>query len=204
MAACTSDTAPTPTPIPTPTASPQIAPGVAANSSALAGFFNLITNVAIVAAVLGMITFVGYLMFIEPKEYGYSINVTIRIVSVVTGFLIYFGSKAVGISIPELMLSAIATTNTLLISMVGILIPGVIGAIVGWYCVRAIQSHFEVAIRVLAIVATFVLVLFGDAYAAASASNIISKQGINLSLLPNLTFIIGLALYFTLKYIPER
>lgn len=163
----------------------------------MAFIFNLITNVLIVLAMLAMISFIGLLIFS-----GSSLQILIRILATVTGFLIYFGAKAVGLSIPSLMLSAISTTTPASIGVLGILLPGLAGMIVAWYCLKSIKKSEEVGLRLVILISTFIVVLFGDAYMASLGTAVTSQQGINVALLPNLTFTVGIALYIIFRYLP--
>jgi hypothetical protein len=57
---------------------------------------------------------------------------------------------------------------------------------------------YEIAFRVVILISAFIVTLFSDVYAA---SYTVSKTGnIDTSLLPNLTFTIGMGLYIILYY----
>jgi hypothetical protein len=162
----------------------------------VAAFFNVLTNVLIVGAVLAMIVFVAVLMF----QGGSGIEIVIRTMSAAVGFLIYVGSQAVGLSIPELMLSALSITSPGSVVVLGILFPGLAGMAVAWFCLQSIQSHRDVGARLVILISTFVVAMFGDVYVATFQTSEISQQGLNVALLPNLTFTIGMGLYFILRY----
>jgi uncharacterized protein YjbI with pentapeptide repeats len=165
----------------------------------MAIFFNVIANLLIIAGILIMIFFVGRIIFSGSSQ----LEVAIRSIAAVTGFLIYFGAKAVVLSIPQLMLSAISTTTPAAVGFLGIVVPGLAGTIVAWYCLKSIQQHEELAFRLVVLISTFIVVLFGDAYVAAVGNNGISRQGINEALLPNSAFTVGIALYIIFRYLPE-
>jgi lamin tail-like protein len=166
----------------------------------MAALFNLLTNLLIVGAVLAMIVFVAVLMF----QGGSGIEVVIRTMAAAVGFLIYAGSQAVGLSIPELMLSSIHVTNPESIVIVGVLFPGLAGMAVAWFCLQSIRKIREVGARLVILISTFVVALFGDVYVASFQTSDISQQGINVVLLPNLTFTISMGLYFILRYTKEK
>jgi hypothetical protein len=77
---------------------------------------------------------------------------------------------------------------------INVIVPAATGVLVAWYCVRNIRSDEDIAARVVILLATFVLVIFTDVYAATYRTNI-ETGSINAALMPNLTFTVGLALY---------
>jgi hypothetical protein len=118
----------------------------------------------------------------------------LRVVAMMTGFLIYFGARALGISIPDLMMASIRNAGPIVFGAINVIVPAATGVLVAWYCVRNIRSDEDIAARVVILLATFVLVIFTDVYAATYRTNI-ETGSINAALMPNLTFTVGLALY---------
>jgi len=178
-------------------------------------FFNVLANVIVVLVTLVMVAFIARLIFQRGPFIGagrsqaayrdhrrYQVEVVIRIVAALTGFLIYFGSTAVGLSIPSLMLQAISTTHPASIGVFGGVAPAAAGIIVAWYCLRTLKKSEELGLRLLVLLSTFIIVLFGDVYVASLANKELSPQGLNVSLLPNLTFTIGICLYIIFRYLP--
>lgn len=98
--------------------------------------FNIITNLLIIVAVLAMIVFIGKLIVRGSGE----LEVAVRSMAAVAGFLIYVGSAALGISIPELMLSAVSTSSPFTFGFLGIIVPGLAGTLVAWFCLQNIQQ----------------------------------------------------------------
>lgn len=157
-------------------------------------FLNAITHIIIVTGILGLFFFIGLSVHKEEKMF----EKVILIISAMIGFLIYFSCRALGITIPNLMMSAIATTNPIKMGIIAIILPGALGIAVSWYFIWCVNKSIDIAFRILILISTFILTLFGDVYAATYS---ISKFGsINTSLLPNLTFTIGMGLYFILNY----
>ena len=156
-------------------------------------FFTILTHVLIILGILGIFYFIGYLI-ISVKD---TVERILRTSALTTGFLIYYGSKLVGLSIPSFMIKAISTLNPFTIGFFGIIFPGFIGTIVAWYCVKNINKHEDVAARTVILITTFIVVLFGDVY---SVTFQFGHGYINEILLPNLTFTIGLCLYLIFKY----
>jgi hypothetical protein len=172
---------------------PEISP------SLMATFFNVLTNVLVVASALAMILFIAKLIFAAG-----SMEATIRSMAAVTGFLIYVGAEAVGLSIPSLMLEAITVTNPFSIGAVGIVLPGLAGVVVAWFLLYAVNRGTEDKYwRLVVLISTFMVTLFGDVYAetlGGTQNNAITSRGLDLALLPNLAFTIGLSLYLIMFY----
>ncbi|MBM3329983.1 MAG: hypothetical protein FJY67_11045 [Calditrichaeota bacterium] len=117
--------------------------------------------------------------------------------SAMTGFLIYYGSKALGITIPEVMMGAMSTTS-LSLAFWAFLVPSASGMLLAWYSIRCIHSGIELAYRVLILISTFILVMFIDVYKEVFGASV-DKSGLRY-LLPNLSFTISLSLYMIFKY----
>lgn len=170
------------------------------SSISMATIFNVLTNVLIVTSVLVMIFLIGRLIFGGRGE----LEVAVRSMAAVAGFLIYVGSKAVGLSIPSFMLSAISTTNPFTIGFLSIVVPGAAGVVVAWFCLMNIRRAEELGSRLVVLLSTFIVALFGDVYVATLGTEVTSEQGIDLSLLPNLTFTVGISLYIIFRYLPSK
>jgi hypothetical protein len=127
----------------------------------------------------------------------------IRTISLTTGFLIYFGSKAVGLSIPDLLIHAIKISNPYLTIFVGILLPFATGVIAAWFLQRVINKDEDFAARVIILITTFILVLFSDVYVGTFGVHQFNKE-LNAYLLPNLSFTIGISLYLIFTYKSNR
>lgn len=168
--------------------------------SLMATVFNVLTNVLIVTSVLAMIFFIGRLIFSGRGE----LEVAVRSMAAVAGFLIYVGSQAVGLSIPSFMLSAIGTASPFTVGFLGIVLPGAAGVVVAWFCLMNIRQAEELGSRLVVLLSTFIVALLGDAYVATLGTDVTSEQGIDLSLLPNLTFTVGIALYVIFRYLPSK
>jgi hypothetical protein len=80
----------------------------------------------------------------------------------------------------------------------GLILPALTGAFVAWYCLRNLHKHEDLAHRIVILISTFILFLFADVY-IASLGTLISKD-VNVSLMPNLTFTLGVSLYIIFKY----
>ncbi len=161
--------------------------------------FNVLTHVIIVLGMIGMFLFIYYMI----REEHLKLEKVIRLLAAVTGFLIYFGARATGMSIPSLMMESIKTASGVGFLLAAIVIPGGVGAVVAWYLLRALKKSDDVASRLVIMIAAFILVVFTDVYGATFAESP-GLQKLATTLVPNLTFTVGLSLYVILKYLPKR
>jgi hypothetical protein len=160
--------------------------------------FILLAHVFIVFAMLAMVIF----LWRKTWEEKHRLEKLIRFFAVVTGFLVYFGLRASGISIPALLLSSISTVDKMSFGLWAALLPAVTGALVGWFCLTALERNSHIAPRGVIVVFAFFLTLFTDVYAATFDLARISHE-FDKALIPNLTFIVGLMLYVILRFTPR-
>ncbi len=121
------------------------------------------------------------------------IEKTIRTFALVAGFLIYFTIRAIGFSIPDLIVQSVFGRAPLSFGIVGGLLPLIIGIAVTWYCLDAMKRKGSLPGRIVILISTFILTLFIDVYVAVI--KVPTGDKLDTSLLPNLTFVIGLSLF---------
>lgn len=166
----------------------------------MVGIFTVLTHVTLLLAALGQLTLI---IVIILKFSAFIQEQIMRSLAAACGLLIYVGAKAVGVSIPDLIIQSLSTTLPLSIGLLGIALPALSGFILAWYVVRFLNStnalRNVVGMRVLTLIMTFVFFLYCDAYIAAYGET----RGI-LYLLPNLSFVLSILLYAIFKYHPAR
>lgn len=162
----------------------------------MAAVFNVLTHAIVLVATLAMCYFVYKLVEDSSGE----VTLVLRTIAVLVGFLAYFGARALGISIPDLLMYSVGTTNVLRFGFIGFVFPSLTGAGVAWFLVRSLRSHVEIGRRVVIMISTFFVVMFADVYAASRAMSV-EQGGFNVALLPNLAFTIGMGLYLVLRYV---
>lgn len=155
---------------------------------------NIITHIMILVGIIGLIFYIGYAVHKEEKVF----EKVILVISAMTGFLIYFGARALGLSIPEMMMTSVSVSNPVKMAFFSILIPWSVGVAVAWYFSWCLSKHIDIAFRVVILISAFIVTLFGDVYAASY--KVTTGGGIDTSLLPNLTFTVGMGLYIILNY----
>lgn len=157
--------------------------------------FIVLTHAVILAGMLGIFYFV-YRLIQNDKEL---LENVIRTAAALTGFLIYFGSKAIGISIPTFMMSSVATTNPYTFGFMTIIAPSAAGVFVAWYTIKSIRQSEDLASRVVILITTFILVMFADVYAATYQVELDRSETMK-ALVPNLTFTVAICLYLIFRY----
>lgn len=155
---------------------------------------NIITHIMIILGIIGLIFYISYAVHKEQEMF----EKVILIISSMTGFLIYFGARALGLSIPSMMMSFVSMTNPVKMTFFTIIIPWSVGTIVAWYFSWCLKKHIDIAFRIVILISAFIVTLFSDVYAASYTVSINGE--IDTSLLPNLTFTVGMGLYIILNY----
>ncbi len=152
-------------------------------------FFNIVTHLIII---IGMFTIFGFIVKMIARG-GSPLEKLIRVLALVAGFLLYFMSRALGFSIPAIIVKALAGTTTLSFGIIGMLFPLIIGILVAWYCLDAMGRRTNLPARVVVLISTMILILFIDVYVAVF--KLPTANELHINLLPNLTFVIGLSLF---------
>ena len=166
----------------------------------MSAIFHVLVHLALAAAAISQILLtVAVIWKFSPRKQ----EIIMRSAAAVCGLLIYLGAKALGLSIPEFLLSALTEATSYIAAIVGSLFPMAAGFLVAWYVTRYFDSRNErkniVGMRILALVMTMVFVLFVDTYVATF--DVAHRDDFKL-LLPNLTFVLAVLLYAVFKYHP--
>ena len=152
-------------------------------------FLNVVTHIIILGGIVGMLVFI--IKMIAGGEN--KLEKTIRTFALIAGFLLYFVTRAIGISLPQFIMTPLAKSAPIFFGIVGMLIPLLLGVFVGWYCLDAMGRQSNLPGRIVILISTFILTMFTDVYVAVM--KIPSSTQIDTNLLPNLTFVIGLLLF---------
>ncbi len=162
-------------------------------------FWNFVIHALIIVSSAGLVTF----MFLLVTDSGTTEEGLIRTMACATGFLVYMGAKAVGLSMPELMFKGLEQSAPIKISTLALILPGPVGWAVAWYCTSSLQSSKIIAARVVLLFSVFILTAFVDVYIATYAVSEF-KGELNKALMPNLTFVVGILLYTIFKVDPNK
>lgn len=141
--------------------------------------------------VLGAFLGAGLVVYVVLSG-GSSIEKLFRTVAALAGLLLFFLSKAVNMSVPEVLLRSFSSISSLEL-VLGLLAPAVVGALAGHVLYRAfLRTIDETTTRFIVMVFVLLLSVFSDVYVASL--NLQSSTGVNRLLLPNGSFLLGLAL----------
>ncbi len=157
----------------------------------------VLVNLLVIAALGAMLFFLRYVILDNPD----SIERLLRVAAFGAGLLTYVGAKALGVSIPELMASALAVAAPLSFGFLGVVFPALAGTFVAWFCLRLMQKDDNVAARGLVLFSAFFFTMFADTY-ASMATQAVTSTSVDL-ILPNITFVLGVVFYTIFKYQPK-
>ena len=115
-----------------------------------------------------------------------------RIMALACGALVAFGSKATGVSIPDLLNQAVPLPLAIRLGLVDTIIPATLGLGFGWYVTKAMRRDTQSATRVIIFFGSMIVSAFTDVYATAVGT---SGFGLTSSLVPNVAFLAALGIY---------
>ena len=162
-------------------------------------FFNIILHLIIISGIFFMI----YYSVLIIKSANNDTEKFIRMLSLLTGFLLFLGSKAIGLSLPDTIFRSIVIPQLFSFStVIQIIIPSCAGTFAAWFLLKFLKrkDRQDVAFRFFLILASLIFMLFAEVYIEVYKIDSISNQVINRNLLPNLTFVLALLLYTIFNY----
>jgi hypothetical protein len=169
------------------------------SSTSLVTVFNIIANCFLI---LSGLTLVGVTLALAFERGPGGLETFLRVLAIVLGFFIYFGSRAAGFSVPELISGAMRDASPLRFWLVAVILPAVGGLTVSWYLVMQFEKDTNITARVGIMISVFVVVMFAEVY--AKAFQLPGTKGeFNHALLPNLSFVTALGLYAVLRAKPR-
>lgn len=157
----------------------------------------VLVNLLVLAALGATLVFLRSVILDNPN----AVEKLIRVAAFGAGLLTYIGAKTMGISIPELMTSALAVSAPLSFGFVSVVFPALAGTVVAWACLRLMKKDDNVAARVMVLFSAFFFTMFADTY-ASMATQAATSTSLDL-MLPNITFVLGVVFYVILNFKPE-
>jgi hypothetical protein len=145
---------------------------------------------------IGSLAIMAVLLFIAAFAVDSFLEGFVRFIAIIAAFILYFGSKFTGLSIPSLMLSAITTSNPIYFISVGALIPSLVGVTASWYVLKKLKKNESFAYRIAIFIGVFLITIFSDVLLAAFGTNISGSK----ELVPNISFVLGVSLYVVFRY----
>jgi hypothetical protein len=158
--------------------------------------FTILTNALIISGALG-ISYYTYKLISSAPSVG---ERNVRCLALLSGFLAFIGAKALGIDFPSLLFTSAQLTHPYLLGSVNVAMPGATGAATALLLLKGFKRRgsSDYPLRLMILLATFVLMLFVDVYAAAVTTD--KSLAVNLHLLPNLSFTLGMCVYIIVNY----
>lgn len=125
---------------------------------------------------------------------------TIRFGMLFSGALVVLGAQAAGLSFAQVITDAL-TSSGALTTTAGVVVPGAVGAGIGSFLVRFTRYGNVFVMRILIFVCMLAGAQFAEIYASA-----VNTHGLVLgrSVLPNISFVVGILLYVALTYDPKN
>lgn len=146
------------------------------------------------------VIYVAYILITEIIDN--QIEGAILLMSVIFAILLYYGSKAMSLSIPELLLLGFEQTDIFslnaFLSMIGTFSAGFL---VSWYMIKKTKNNI-ISKRVILFIITLFMFIFLDTFLSAT-NQIENNLDFNKKLLPNLIFIIGIFSYIIFNFKPN-
>lgn len=124
----------------------------------------------------------------------------VRGIALTAGSFAYLLSKALGLSLPELVLEAVQTGKIFSFVMIAALVPSLAGFLLIRYIVACMKRHDAVAVRIMLMLSALVLVMFADVYMAAAGQAKISDLR---ALAPNMSFLLTMMCYVVFEFRPK-
>lgn len=116
-----------------------------------------------------------------------------RVLALVAGAVVALGAQASGVSFATFTVHSLAGARPASagVSLVAALVPGGVGALVGWYFVRVNKRSSVKALRFVTFIGMLTAVGFAEIYAVAT-----STKGVILGVaaIPNASFVAGIVL----------
>ena len=154
--------------------------------------------VVVLLVLSGLVTLaILLLLTIAKAELG--LEKLIRVLALVVGFLGYFGARAVGLTIPQMLFSALKESDPVWFSALSLIGALPLGLLVSWYLTRMLKKGDDFAYRFSILVGTFVTTLFAELLATALEVGLTTA-----TLAPNVAFTIGLGIYLVSTFDANR
>jgi hypothetical protein len=152
---------------------------------------NIVGHLLMWATLVGM----GILLVRLAKDASSTEEQVLRALSAGLGFLIYFGSRALDLAVPDIIVRAMGILSPVAAGFVLILPLGA-GFLAGQVLQRWFSDPADESRQRLAILVSTILVLFlGEVYLVAAAASPPLGRAVSQHLLPNVAFVIGAGLH---------
>jgi hypothetical protein len=164
-------------------------------------FFNILTHILIIAGLLSMVFYL--ILFIKKKFKEHEVEGLILIGTIVFAFFVYFASIALNISVPEMLFEGLKLSMPFSFKIfLGSILTSLVGILLSWFITTQLKKNQTFGVRIIILFFTLMTITFGDVY--VKTFEIKNTNGYDITLLPNVSFIIGILGYIIFKYRPEK
>jgi hypothetical protein len=160
-----------------------------------------ITHAVLLASILAQIALIWLMIvgFDRPRA-----ELLMRSCAAVAGALTYIAAKAMGISIPELLLLPIAMGGGYITGIVGSMLPSAgLGFLLSWWVCGCLSSwsrrRATIGMRALSMILVLTWFAFVDVYAATLT---VTHGGGFSVLMPNVAFLLAALIHALVRYHP--
>lgn len=148
----------------------------------------MVTFIGFIVVFLFIVASFGVIFFLIAQADSL-FGIAFRVLAAGFAFILFFAARAVGISIPELLISSFDGSGGLLTGVLMLLLPGIAGALSAYILfkfVGKIEEENEQAIYFIILLTSLVAFICTDVFIEAMFSSDKSAH-----LLPNAVFVIG-------------
>jgi hypothetical protein len=161
-------------------------------------FFALLSHGLIVCGLIAKLVMMFYVVFRADT----AAEKMLRATSVTAGMLVFFGAKALGVSVSEFVIRAVVVYSPAMFAVTAIAVPGTIGVLMAWYWLHVLKRGSpNIAQRMMILLGVFTTLQFGDVYLAAVRH---AGVAVDKALAPNILFTASMSLYLIFRYEPEQ
>lgn len=149
---------------------------------------------------------IGKVIIILRLSFSHSNGVEsiIRVSAFTAGCFIYLIARSFGASITDVMISALITGSLFKYSMLGFIIPSVIGYLLSEYIIYTVKRNEDVALRILILLCTLSIFQYGDLFISVIKATKAYPEIIPEKLLvSNVMFTIAIIINVIFRYNPH-
>ena len=124
----------------------------------------------------------------------------LRVISVIAGFLVYYSSRALGISIPDMMFTALASRDPIALAIMTFIGPVMTGLFVSNLCIKRMEHDSAIAGRITLLIMVLTFSVFVESYIATYKVD--ANGSVNFYLMPNVAFVLTVLFYAIFYFKP--
>jgi hypothetical protein len=155
---------------------------------------NLILNLLLVGSMIAFVG-LGVVAAVRPPD---PIERLIRFGALFAGAMIVVGAQVAGLTYSQFIVDSLSSTQpqNLVAKILWAIVPGGLGAGLGYYLTERARQSTNIAIRIMILIGMLAAGQFAQIYTAA-----VSEHGLDIGpvAIPNLSFVVGLLLWFVLN-----